>query len=991
MKNNITKTISIFFLVISFVISVSAAAENILIKDGNINCEIVVPDEAGPMAYFAGEEMQKFLKKSFGPDVNLLTAPSGNKAAIILGRNKLSEKAGIDFTKIKRDGFVVKSSGSNIFIAGNDGMNIDVGKVLRKGPLFHRKAQEERGTLNGVYEFLERYIGARFYFPGKYGTIVPTHQTLTIPAIDLVIAPDHTARSMGFSGELFEGFDEGITGKDVKERAWYYKNLNILRLRLQTRYIPHCHGLREYGYISRFGKSNPEYFALMKSGKFFNDVSYKHAPQLCFSSSIRDEIYKDAEAFLSGKSAESRGVTPRNKGRYYWNPGATQPGYFDIMPQDGYYPCHCKKCQKHLQGKSYSAMNKKTTSEFMWDFFCEIADRLKENHVPGYVCTMAYPPYRDIPEREIPDNVMVALCPSGADAKEHPEIMQHIKDWYKKLGNRKVWLWNNFGKWSSHSMPGVPFIVPKATGAYYKAASPYIYGAYCSLTVPDYYLYKYINAYVAFKVMWDNDTDVDKLLSEHYRVMFGPAALTMEKIYSRFEDNWRNKVRGNTVETALGDTAAPPTEFKLWDQIYSEEEIKYLSSLLDIAETEAVSQQDALERVRFMRKNLFGPLLKEREKYLATLNKIADLDFQAGRISENENIKIDGDVSEEVWQKCKAVTLSPFQAKEEKEKINTVVKAALKGEMLYLAVICDEPKMEETSSEKLPHDSFAIFKESGVEIFLNPSGDRKKYYQIIFTPEGSFTDLAAEKIGSSQKLDKTWDSGAEYAFRKHKSGWTAELSLSLKDLAPYKSDGFPVNFTRGRMIKGQKKLHYSWSPYLKEGFHELENFGTINFKTTENTNLLKNSDFAALTLQGWSIASSRKKDYFGKALCDTEVFKKSGGSLKLSGSGKGVQVRQSLPTLKPATKYRVKFYIKTSSIIPSEKRGACGVRLSIWDKKNNYYPANPYTGTMPWTKQGFEFETSKQVNAEMTSYLELSIFQAAGDAWFDEISVQEIE
>ena len=122
---------------------------------------------------------------------------------------------------------------------------------------------------------------------------------------------------------------------------------------------------------------------------------------------------------LTGKPAAYRGVIT-DYGRSNWDPSGFQPGYFNIMPQDGFYECRCPECQKHF------AKGAKDTSEFVWDFVCGTAEKLKKNNVPGYLTMMGYTPYRLIPERPIPDNVLIMVALAG------PWTL-HISAMYDKL------------------------------------------------------------------------------------------------------------------------------------------------------------------------------------------------------------------------------------------------------------------------------------------------------------------------------------------------------------------------------------------------------------------------------------------------------------------------------------------------------------------------------------------------------------------------------
>lgn len=77
----------------------------------------------------------------------------------------------------------------------------------------------------------------------------------------------------------------------------------------------------------------------MPDGRRYNDEGLVHTGHLCFNSGIREEIYQDAKTYLTGGSAQSRGLK-------HWNFNAARPGYFSLMTQDWLYWCGCEKCRR---------------------------------------------------------------------------------------------------------------------------------------------------------------------------------------------------------------------------------------------------------------------------------------------------------------------------------------------------------------------------------------------------------------------------------------------------------------------------------------------------------------------------------------------------------------------------------------------------------------------------------------------------------------------
>lgn len=969
-------------LLIIMVLPALAAGKPHLLKAANdVHCEVVVPTEAGPVALFAGQELQRFLQEAFRADVPLVEAATAERTSLILGRSAALRAAGVDVDALARDGFVIRSAGDDLLIAGRDDLRTHPEQTLTTSQDFLRDEQYERGTLYGVYHFLEKALGCRFYFPGPMGTIVPRHATLSIPAWDVQVTPDHTARHMGFTGALPDGSD----GPD----AYPFKNLHRLLLRTQTRYIPSCHGLREFDLIRRFGEQHPEYFALMEDGSRYNQATRRHTPQLCFSNAgLRDQIYLDAKAYLEGQAAETRDILFR--GRHHgWARTAFQPGYVDIMPQDGFYPCHCDDCQALLKGTRYGDIDPAGASELVWGFVAEIANRLKADGVPGTITCMAYSSYRSVPQVELPDNVMVMVAMRGPwNVAGIEEELALVEAWNRKIG-RQVWIWNYIHKGSGLAMPGVPCMTPVAIGRYYSRLAPHIFGAYMSST-SDHYLFQYLNMYVAHKIFWDNQTDVAALLDEHYRLMFGEAASPMAAVYQRLEANWLNKIVANEVETDLGPATIPPSRYDLWERIYSAAEVAELDRLF--TQAEAAATGSARERVRFMRDLLFAPLQQARADYAGDQVRIAQFQAEVPERPAGDTILIDGNLRESAWAAATTLHLQPLQPEKAPETSPPASARLLRdSDHLYIAFICDEPLTQQLQAPARERDARGIFRDATVEMFLNPTGDRKHYRQIVINAAGSLTDLAAEKQGAEQVYDWSWDSQVRYAVDRRENRWTVEVAIPLANLGDLNPQGFPANLAYTRVVTGTPATPYTWSPFLIKSFHELDNFGTLSFRPVP-TNLIDNPDFAE-PLDGrffgrWYHHPRPGNDARSWTL-DRAVYVTAGQSLRLHETkpDSHISIKQALPGLKPSTTYTLSYQLRTDSIKPADRSG--GARAAIWDEKNHYYAANPFVGTIPWHEQRFTFTTGPEVNETVTSFISLILFRATGTVWFDHVRLIE--
>ncbi len=787
-----------------------------IVEKGEARAEIVVANTSLIVA-FAAEELRAFIAKATGVEVPIVQRRTDGKTAIILGDCPEAKAAGIDVAKLPRDGFQMKSAGGALFIAGMDSPAADPKKALASsiwGQLY------ERGTLFGVYDFLERFVGVRFYFPGEMGTVVSRATSLSVPVAEITEAPDFLRRSVScYEGKWY--------GDPAGEMAG--KNIAMYRLRTQTEYIPNCHGLSRLGLPARYAKEHPEYFALLSNGARDFDMSLPgHHGHLCYTNKgFRDAIHDDAAAFLTGKSAESRGVV--TKWGVCWDPSAFQPGYFNIMPQDGLCSvnyCRCPDCWKYYgEGRA---------GDLLWDFVGSIATRLKNEGVPGFVTSMAYWPYQAVPEAPLPDNLLVMLACSGpwlegvnADARTRLDAL--VAAWNAKIAPHRIWMWNYVSKYGPLSIVGLPNSTPRAVGAFYRHYAPSIDGAFMESGAEEY-LFTYLNFYVFFKVAWDSSTDVERLLKEHHELMFGPGAAPMAKFYDRLEELWLTRVAGRIVETAEGPIAQPPSELELWEKVYTQEELARMAALFDEAAKLAAGQPDCLARIAFIREHMLGAIERARLAYEKAKREVEDLVEESVEVSAGATIVVDGTLDEAVWEGAPVVFLAPF--KSDKALVKTKVRSVWDSKNLYIGVECEESKLDKLSESRGDGDEL-IWQDSAVELFLDPTSKREGFYQIIVNSKGSVASLSNfPDVSGKRQADWKWKGGVTAAAKKGDGRWTMEVSVPFASLGiavPAEGTKIVANICRSRNLRDVSKEEnqfYSWSPFIK-GFHAQLHFGTI--------------------------------------------------------------------------------------------------------------------------------------------------------------------
>jgi hypothetical protein len=219
------------FLILSHAIH---AAE--LARDGKPLATIVVPASALAVESYAAKELLYHVQIASGAILPIVfeadRIPSGPR--VYLGRCQAAGAAKIDPSDLPGNGYIIKTVGENLFIAGNDS---------RGDPL---DLDTHEGTLFGVYDLLESQLQVRWLWPGKLGEVIPHRETISFDPPDATVQP-----LLWF--KLWRG------GRSEGEKIWL-KRQRFGRS-MQPKY-GHSFG----DYWARFNQTHPEYFSMLPDG-----------------------------------------------------------------------------------------------------------------------------------------------------------------------------------------------------------------------------------------------------------------------------------------------------------------------------------------------------------------------------------------------------------------------------------------------------------------------------------------------------------------------------------------------------------------------------------------------------------------------------------------------------------------------------------------------------------------------------------------------------
>ena len=454
------------------------APPRMVARDGRPTATIVIGQEASDLEQAAAEALQSYLEEMSGALLPIQTDEAdieGNR--ILVGRTRLTEAAGVAVTPTNpgREGFRLRTAGRDVVVAGSD-------------PL---------GTLYGAHTLLEA-LGVRWFLPGSLGEDVPRQPTIVVPPLDEKQKPDFAMRWVG-GGDWAKRNKCNRLGNDFpggfKVRPSLYHSLGRL--------LP----------VEEYFPEHPEYFALV-GGKRCD----KSETKLCISN---PEVVREVA---------------RNMGKLLDEDPTVD--FISISPTDGTNYCKCERCCA-LDEEGVSRDQR--MSRRMLIFYNQVAEELAKTHPEARILAGAYHIYnrppRDQTLRAHP-NLALVICHYTEYCNLHPvddpecprnqHYRQVLLDWQKLIPDICFYEYYYTNGWRELPCPLVRVIaqdIPYFKGLGIKG----LYTQYGSIWNT------YLNYYVAAKLLWDAETDVDALLDDFYERFFKQAAGPMREYYTTLE------------------------------------------------------------------------------------------------------------------------------------------------------------------------------------------------------------------------------------------------------------------------------------------------------------------------------------------------------------------------------------------------------------------------------------------------------------------------
>jgi hypothetical protein len=498
----------------------------VLVENGRSDYVIVIARDAIPSERYAAEELQRYLERISGARLPIVTddAEMGERE-IILGDNEHLRRLnlGIDFSKLGEEGFVLKTHGSYLIIAGG----------------------KPRGTLYGVYTFLEEKLGVRWFTPEVEH--VPRKSTLEVPDLDETQLPAFEYR------EVF--WTEALRDPDFAARHKLNGHHHKLAEKHGGRavvFYPFVHSM-DLLIPRELYREHPEYFPMI-SGKRVDGYV-----QRCLSN---PEVVKLAIERVK-----------------QWVREHPEANVIDVSQNDTGYWCQCPSC-KALDDAEGSP------SASIIRFVNAIAEAIEGEHPHVKVETLAYQYSRKPPRTLKPrHNVIIRLCTieccfghplATCPSEENRRFREDLEAWRKIAPT--LYIWDYTTNFAHYLQPFPNLFVLQENIKYYAehgvkgvfAEGNYSPGGNGEMAA--------LKAYILAKLLWNPNIDVEQHVREFLRAYYGRAA---EPIYSYLK-LLHSQVKEN-VHVHIYD---PPTAPYLNDRFLEEAE-----KLFDEAERLAESEE----------------------------------------------------------------------------------------------------------------------------------------------------------------------------------------------------------------------------------------------------------------------------------------------------------------------------------------------------------------------------------------------------------------
>jgi hypothetical protein len=480
---------------------------HVLADNGSTSWKIITGADAAPAERHAAQELQRFLKEISGAWLPVLDdRAAACPCEIIIGVNGRLEQLGVqpDWQRLGDDGFLIQTIGDNLVIAGGS----------------------PRGTLYGVYTFLEEQLGCRWFTPSV--SRIPTNSRVAIPDMQQEQIPQLIYREPYFF--------------DARDPDWSVRNkVNGNSQALtdmhggKVKYTHFVHTFNELVSTDEYFDTHPEYFSLIDGKRLRKNT------QLCLTNpEVLELVLQKVRLWLEQ------------------DPDAN---IVSVSQNDCYNPCQCERCRSI---DDYEGSHSGTLIRFV----NQVAKAVVEDYPNVCIDTLAYQYTRKAPKHTKPErNVIVRLCtieccfshpleacreiswPFGQLADPETAFAQDLFEWSQICGRLTIWDYvTNFAHYLM-PFPNLRVLGPNIRFlAEHQVKGIFEQGNYQSAGGD----FAELKAYMLAKLLWNPACDANKVMEEFLEGFYGHAAAPMRE----YIDLLQAKVQDENIHVGIYDSPA---------------------------------------------------------------------------------------------------------------------------------------------------------------------------------------------------------------------------------------------------------------------------------------------------------------------------------------------------------------------------------------------------------------------------------------------------
>jgi len=564
-----------------------------IVRDGQARAVVHVADR-NPSANLKRlvDELVEVVRLGTGATLEFVaTPPRPDQPAIVIGDCEETRQAGIDAQALPVEGFIVKTVPNRVFL---------VGSTQALPPGSDRWAPwSNEGTAWAVADFLERFVGVRWYWPAELGG-----RTIT-PGTSLVIPPVHYRDQPVFRQREYhpqEGwklptkarssdkeplpFPPGAIPDGVKaiKMSTY---LPLVRGGCSWPYKIKVHSPRGGEFESKFREENKEMFSLNKDGT-------RNSKAICYSSQKTLEFLLEGCARVWDKGGAASWVTST---------------CVTVSPGDSPVVCSCPACQETFAKGSGTPLG--GPSLIMALFAKRMCEAVKQRWPDKKVIYLPYWNYDECrKEVQYPDNLVVMSAmttypmPLNAQRENFEEGTQRLRD-FRAQACVPVTIWDYCVAWTYG-----PYQYPHLLRDFHKAVRGIAAGTFINGENMGEWTNTAPTLYVWMRVLWNPDLDVDAVLDEMCKRLYGKAGNTARELMKLECDVWE---KGEWTKKRIKQPGGWPVPRRLFPVVFTPDVVQRMESLHDKALAELAD--DPVGRQRFLYWTwTFDAFLKEAEE-----------------------------------------------------------------------------------------------------------------------------------------------------------------------------------------------------------------------------------------------------------------------------------------------------------------------------------------------------------------------------------------